>query len=611
MAMRSLQSDTRGAIMVMAVFMAMIAIGSLYYMVGLGDAILAQERMQDAADASAFSAAIIHARGMNLLALINIIMAALLAILVLLSMLASLFTVGVVILAAIAWFFPPAASLIPPTNTAAQAFSKAESKARPGIHKAIRALHKLQGPLNKAIPALASVNAVKLSSVNYGDVVTVGVTFPIFSGLPTREGKFPTLCEKAGELAGQIAVIPITKAIGDNFLSRKLAGAAEDLGSTYAQFYCGNGPKPKAPTFKEDISIPEINSGDRVSCEKKREADACKRYEDQVKALQTAYDETKGECKANPDNPEVERLCNVMRGQARSQCNPEKSKEFIKHYTWVERRYTRHWVLVGKGANQRVVKTGISNESYKPKKGKGYLTNFTGSASPVPCGHPGVMNNANRDMTRWDESKAPDEALCETKFREPTVAFMKATHQVSYSQQILEVVDVLRCTVEREIKAELKGERMKPKLKKEMKPQEMCSCAALGEKSFQVRSIVLGDPKEYTADADKKILVATQGKEAAQSRAGELMAYGGRGAAAQAEFYYDDGDTSPQEWLWNLKWKARMRRLTFGRKAYQCPVHDTCSTERKPNSSNLSPNQAREVEALKQLMSQADNIIVH
>ena len=38
---------------------------------------LAAERMQDASDTAAFSAAVIHARGMNMLALLNMIMAAL------------------------------------------------------------------------------------------------------------------------------------------------------------------------------------------------------------------------------------------------------------------------------------------------------------------------------------------------------------------------------------------------------------------------------------------------------------------------------------------------------------------------------------------------------
>ncbi len=41
-------------------------VGILWYLAGIGDAIVFRERMQEAADATAFSAAVLHARGMNL-----------------------------------------------------------------------------------------------------------------------------------------------------------------------------------------------------------------------------------------------------------------------------------------------------------------------------------------------------------------------------------------------------------------------------------------------------------------------------------------------------------------------------------------------------------------
>jgi hypothetical protein len=77
---QTLGSDQRGAIMVIGIFIAMMLVGMIYYVWGIGGAILFRERMQDASDASAFSAAVIHARAMNIIAVINIIMAALAAI---------------------------------------------------------------------------------------------------------------------------------------------------------------------------------------------------------------------------------------------------------------------------------------------------------------------------------------------------------------------------------------------------------------------------------------------------------------------------------------------------------------------------------------------------
>lgn len=69
--------DQAGATMVMGIFMAMLLCGLIYYIWGIGDAVMVRERMQDASDTAAFSAAVIHARGMNLIALMNMIMAAL------------------------------------------------------------------------------------------------------------------------------------------------------------------------------------------------------------------------------------------------------------------------------------------------------------------------------------------------------------------------------------------------------------------------------------------------------------------------------------------------------------------------------------------------------
>jgi hypothetical protein len=99
----TLGSGTSGAIMVLGLFMAFFLVGALYFIIGIGNTILFRERMQDAADAAAFSAAVMDARGMNLIALINIIMAAALAILVALRAIQLLCIAGIAIAGALAW----------------------------------------------------------------------------------------------------------------------------------------------------------------------------------------------------------------------------------------------------------------------------------------------------------------------------------------------------------------------------------------------------------------------------------------------------------------------------------------------------------------------------
>ena len=67
-------------IVIVAVFMSVFLVGCLWYLVGVGDAAIYREKMQDASDATAFASAVYHARGMNIIAMLNLIMAAALAV---------------------------------------------------------------------------------------------------------------------------------------------------------------------------------------------------------------------------------------------------------------------------------------------------------------------------------------------------------------------------------------------------------------------------------------------------------------------------------------------------------------------------------------------------
>jgi hypothetical protein len=73
--------DDRGAIMVIAIFMSAVIVGAIWYTLGLGEAMIYREQMRAAADATAFDAATVHALGMNMVSMINVTMAAILAIL--------------------------------------------------------------------------------------------------------------------------------------------------------------------------------------------------------------------------------------------------------------------------------------------------------------------------------------------------------------------------------------------------------------------------------------------------------------------------------------------------------------------------------------------------
>jgi hypothetical protein len=85
-ALRRLRTDESGAIMVIAVFMAACLVGCIWYMFGLGEAMVYRQQLRAAADATAFKSAVIQAVGMNDVAMINVAMAVVLGFLVLLQL---------------------------------------------------------------------------------------------------------------------------------------------------------------------------------------------------------------------------------------------------------------------------------------------------------------------------------------------------------------------------------------------------------------------------------------------------------------------------------------------------------------------------------------------
>lgn len=610
--MRTIRNDTQGAVMVLAIFMAMIVIGFLYYLVGLGDAILAQERMQDAADATAFSSAVIHARGMNVLALMNIIMASLMAILVLLSMISSLLMVAAAALLAIGFFVPPVLAGVPPLRTQAAAVSNVERKLAPKVNNLVGIIHKFQKPLSRVIPMLASVNAMKLARESYSPVVEYGLTFPILSGLPTVEGKFETLCTKAGEYAGLIASFPVRKILSSipSVAAKRVEGflvdSAKDLGGKYARFYCGIGEKPPAPSFRTERGVPELGSTAQRICEskvKENETDAerahrdkgCAEYGREMKSIVNGFDFVKGECTAEgKDNLN----CLKMIRKARKDCNPNEHSG-RSNYQWREATITRHYELRGSGEKRYVHELKIDEKNIGEKRERKRV-GFVSGAVMCRIGreNPWVEN----EYGAWNTDV--NEPVCTTEIKVPTKVQMIRDGETRVSETHKAITHVLHCAQSERIKAELADGSFK-ELKKQ-KPQEMCNCATQGESMFQVRSVVVGDPKAYTADSDKRILVATGGAEARQSSLATFGDLAGRLAIAQAEYFFDDEKKPRSEWLWHMNWKARMRRFHI-REDSECKVKENSC----PGEGKGAKGQALRARVEKLLEKGTESIVSH
>lgn len=79
-------ADQRGAIMMMGLVMSCFLIGSLWFLIGIGNAIVARDYMQEATDHAAFTAAVLHAKGMNFISACNLILLVLIAVHIILGL---------------------------------------------------------------------------------------------------------------------------------------------------------------------------------------------------------------------------------------------------------------------------------------------------------------------------------------------------------------------------------------------------------------------------------------------------------------------------------------------------------------------------------------------
>lgn len=170
--LRRFTGDRSGAIALVGVFMATFLVGLVFYIMGVGDACLYREMAQDGADATAYSAAVADARGMNIIAFINIIMAILLAILIAAKIFQLLFMVvnSVSCAMAFASIFCPECLLewsVPVCDWTSQkepTVQKWVSKLADFVTKTDTALHTAWGVVAVADPYLAEIKSVVVAS---------------------------------------------------------------------------------------------------------------------------------------------------------------------------------------------------------------------------------------------------------------------------------------------------------------------------------------------------------------------------------------------------------------------------------------------------------------
>ena len=251
---RALCADERGAILVLGVFMCACMAGALWYLIGIGDAIVYRERLQEGADAVAFSAATLHARGMNLIVLLNLLMACVLGVRVAMKAAQS----ALVVVGTICAIIPGLEEFAPPAYDAAADLQTAIVDTRPAINDTLKALSRGQIGIKMMVPAAALAGSFQIGT-KYAPRISeaAAANRNLIQGLPVEEGNVDQLCREAGEsgprlLEWMLETITHTK-IPDQVTGRfdHLIGKGIEKGGAY---FCELGTGADTPPdFSSDL----------------------------------------------------------------------------------------------------------------------------------------------------------------------------------------------------------------------------------------------------------------------------------------------------------------------------------------------------------------------
>lgn len=274
----------------LGIVMGVLLVGALWNIASVGDAAVWRERLQDGADAAAFENAVWNARGMNILALLNILMSMVMAVLVVwrgIEIFLGVLLAIIAIACIITIFFPNpltgAACQLglragPSIGRALSWFVKNDPKVTKNVFTIIGRLQTGQKVIASVVPLLGVAESSAASSAAYG-MPAIGLSAslaPSYPGennviqyrigvgvsLPVQEDSEWKLCQMAGEFVpNQFAGI-LERAAGGcgggggdglcalvSFMdSGPIKGLAGAIAGSLPTVFCGNGGLPEAAT---------------------------------------------------------------------------------------------------------------------------------------------------------------------------------------------------------------------------------------------------------------------------------------------------------------------------------------------------------------------------
>jgi hypothetical protein len=220
-------AQEKGAMMFTGVFMACMLTGTMWAMIGIGDAVLFKELSQEAADSASMSTVSVHARGMNLMAGINLVMLILVALYLVLCIVVTIMQAVHVVLMSACYYNPYCSAAANAFYAAVQVVEKVRDGAKSVMKTTLPVLSKVQNAAAVVMPHLGQIAGVKAGgkynsitvslstsmipgkdvSLSGGESANLGSILDMEGsdkklGLPAIQRPFSKLCEAVTMKAG-------------------------------------------------------------------------------------------------------------------------------------------------------------------------------------------------------------------------------------------------------------------------------------------------------------------------------------------------------------------------------------------------------------------------
>lgn len=598
-------ADDRGAVMLVAVFMAVFGVAMVYYVVGIAEAVMYRQYLQDSVDAGSLSSAIMFARGMNLIVLLNLIMAGLLSILVMLRAVEGVAIVGMVIAVAMAWFTGGATlAAVGPFEMIRSQVNSIYGVLQPVVFSALEVLHDAADGVTKAAPAIAvasfesevvrsDAGQRKLVAVN-GIQVTAGIEpvfWPARIDLPVEDDSFGELCGQAGAVAADLVMKPLRQipavdkleidGVAREFTKMMKAWFCEDSGTAAPQMtHTVERSYPRLPT---DQACEEYRSSgdDALSDALSFSGDASASVdadgggaslagdvsalgqafanvempgpcaESQAQREQAAPAKRTGDCRPET-NCSRDGPYQKLAALARAQCNPEKFSSNVS-YTYQKRigevtyrRVEGIWVRLEPTYEEPVLvmPDGSGDKMEPPCLNKGRVQKWAGGYNTTVY--------ATDDPTRFLPACTTERRPSSDSRRSQGLAVDGEEAKVRFE----EVTHIFGCTRKEEIVISPKGEPVGDGSTSRA-PKKLADGVQMGGADFQVRGIVLS---EKTHSISQNAIHLARWGRAQKTEGLELIKGAGKFGFAQSEYFANKPDER-NRWMWLMNYRGRLRRF--------------------------------------------------